>query len=68
VRPVIPYAFFALFVAVKGSAPYVLIAVAGLLLADALPRIWDPETEALFAAVMSFWFDQRALAKLRQRR
>ncbi len=68
VRPVITYAFFLLFASVKGSALYVLIAVEGLLLAEALPRIWDPETQALFAAVMSFWFGQRALSKLRQGR
>ena len=28
-------------------------------------RMGDPETQALFAAVMSFWFGQRALAKAR---
>ena len=66
VRPVITYAFFLLFAAVKGSGLYVLIAVEGLVLAEALPRIWDPETQALFAAVMSFWFGQRALNKLRK--
>lgn len=66
VRPVITYAFFALFAAVKGSALYVLIAVEGMLLAQALPQIWDPETQALFAAVMSFWFGARSLAKFRQ--
>ena len=68
VRPVITYAFFLLFAAVKGSALYVLVALEGVLLAEALPRIWDPETQALFAAVMSFWFGQRALGKLRQGR
>ena len=68
VRPIITYAFFFLFASVKGSALYVLIAVEGLLLAEALPRIWDPETQALFAAVMSFWFGQRALNKLREGR
>ena len=65
VRPVITYAFFMLFASVKGSALYVLIVMEGLLLAEALPRIWDPETQALFAAVMSFWFGSRALTKLR---
>ena len=65
VRPVITYAFFMLFASVKGSALYVLIAIEGLLLTEALPRIWDPETQALFAAVMSFWFGSRALTKLR---
>lgn len=67
VRPVITYAFFALFAAVKGSALYLLIAVEGVLLAQALPQIWDPETQALFAAVMSFWFGNRALQKARGR-
>ncbi|MEO5337244.1 MAG: hypothetical protein H7841_10165 [Magnetospirillum sp. WYHS-4] len=65
VRPVITYAFFTLFAAVKGSALYLLIAVEGVLLAQALPQIWDPETQALFAAVMSFWFGARSLAKFR---
>jgi hypothetical protein len=68
VRPVVTYAFFLLFAGVKGSALYVLIAVEGLVLADALPRIWDPETQALFAATISFWFGNRALSKLRQGR
>jgi hypothetical protein len=67
VRPIITYAFFALFAAVKGAALYLLIAVEGVLLAQALPQIWDPETQALFAAVMSFWFGNRALQKARGR-
>ena len=65
VRPVITYAFFLLFTAVKLSALYVLMADQGLAFVAALPQIWDPETQALFAAVMSFWFGQRALAKVR---
>ena len=32
---------------------------------DGLIAVWDAETQALFAAVMSFWFGQRALAKFR---
>ncbi len=67
VRPVITYAFFLLFSAVKTAALYVLIADQGLTAVQALPQIWDPETQALFAAVMSFWFGQRALAKARGR-
>jgi len=68
VRPVITYAFFMLFAAVKGSGLYILIAVEGLVLAEALPRIWDDETAALFGAVVSFWFGSRSLAKLRHGR
>ena len=65
VRPIITYAFFGLFASVKGTALFVLITVEGLLLAEALPRIWDPETQALFAAVMSFWFGSRTFMKMR---
>ncbi len=68
VRPMITYAFFLLFAAVKGSGLYLLIAVEGLVLAEALPRIWDDETAALFAAVVSFWFGARSLAKAREER
>ena len=65
VRPVITYAFFTLFAVVKVAAVYVLVAVEGVLLAQALPQVWDPETQALFAAVMSFWFGARGMAKFR---
>lgn len=68
VRPMITYAFFLLFAAVKVSGLYLLIAVEGLVLAEALPRIWDNETAALFAAVVSFWFGARSLAKAREGR
>jgi hypothetical protein len=68
VRPMITYAFFLLFAAVKGSGLYLLIAVESLVLAEALPRIWDNETAALFAALVSFWFGARSLAKAREGR
>lgn len=68
VRPMITYAFFLLFAAVKGSGLYLLIAVEGLALAQALPQVWDGETAALFAAVVSFWFGARSLAKAKQGR
>jgi hypothetical protein len=63
VRPVITYAFFTLFAAVKGSALYLLIMVEGVLLHQALPQIWDSETQGLFAAVLSFWFGSRSVNK-----
>ncbi len=68
VRPMITYAFFLLFAAVKGAGLYLLIAVEGLVLAEALPQVWDGETAALFAAVVSFWFGARSLAKARAAR
>ena len=63
VRPVITYAFFLLFTTVKCCALYVLVVKQGVDFVSALPQIWDPETQALFSAVMSFWFGNRALAK-----
>jgi len=59
VRPVITYAFFLLFTTVKACALFVLVMHQGVDFVVALPQIWDPETQALFAAVMSFWFGQR---------
>jgi len=65
VRPVLTYAFFLLFSSVKICALFVLVAEEGYTIIQALPEIWDVETQALFAAVMSFWFGQRALTKFR---
>ena len=61
VRPVLTYAFFLLFAAVKIAGLYTMISFDGMSLAVALPLIWDAETQALFAAIMTFWFGQRAL-------
>ena len=62
VRPVITYCFFALFVAIKVVA---LLAFMnnGSELGDALTYIWDDATAGLFAAIMSFWFGNRAVSK-----
>jgi hypothetical protein len=55
--------FFGLFVAIKGCALISLLG-SGKLLVEALPLLWDQETAALFAAVISFWFGGRAFDKL----
>ncbi len=68
VRMLITYAFFILLASVKGSGLYLLIVIESLLIAEVLPRIWDAETRALFAAVMSFRFGNRTHSKLRERR
>lgn len=65
VRPMITYAFFILFATVKIAALFQLLN-SGFTVADSIIIIWDGETQALFAAVMSFWFGQRALTKLRE--
>ena len=64
VRPIITYAFFILFATVKTAALLKLLDQ-GVGITDGLIAVWDAETQALFAAVMSFWFGQRALAKFR---
>ena len=60
VRPVITYLFFGLFAAVKVSA--LMMALEGNDFNTAINQIWDEETQAIFAAIISFWFGSRALA------
>ena len=65
VRPVITYGFFILFAWVKLSAVVLLMNQDGLSINEALIQIWDAETQALFAGILSFWFGSRSLAKRR---
>jgi len=62
VRPVITYGFFALFVYVKIQTLVVLLHN-GVAFPLAIMELWDPETQGLFAAIISFWFSSRALQK-----
>jgi hypothetical protein len=63
VRPIITYAFFGLFVAIKVTALLALMNHDGMGLSMALDIIWDDQTAGLFAAIMSFWFGNRAVSK-----
>ena len=63
VRPIITYAFFGLFVAIKVTALLSLLNHTGVSLNIALDTIWDDQTAGLFAAIMSFWFGNRAVSK-----
>ncbi len=63
VRPIITYAFFSLFVAIKITALLTLMGNGGMGLTMALDTIWDDQTAGLFAAIMSFWFGNRAVSK-----
>jgi hypothetical protein len=65
VRPIITYGFFILFAWVKLSAVVLLMNQDGLSINEALIQIWDAETQALFAGILSFWFGSRSLAKRR---
>ncbi len=62
VRPFLTYAFFALFASVKISALVVLARQSDVI--TALPLLWDEPTQVLFAAIVSFWFGNRAVSKL----
>jgi len=65
VRPVITYLFMLAFLAVKAGMIYSLIGNQGIDWTTALDVAWDAETQALFAAIMSFWFGNRAMGKAR---
>jgi hypothetical protein len=64
VRPVITYLFFALFVAIKTTALYLMVS-SGLDITKALVVIWDQETVSIFGAIMGFWFGSRVMEKIR---
>mgnify|MGYP001247390366 CR=1 FL=1 len=69
VRPVITYVFFALYATVKwAQVKKLLIVTDHMTISTALMRAWHEEDQALFAAVMSFWFGQRALRQQRRAR
>jgi len=65
VRPVLTYAFFLLFSTIKGVTLYSLVRTQGLDLSVGLLEIWDPETQAIFSAIIAFWFGNRAMSKAR---
>tara|TARA_R110000787_G_scaffold104629_1_gene211863 strand:+ start:1294 stop:1662 length:369 start_codon:yes stop_codon:yes gene_type:complete len=65
VRPVVTYLFMLAFLSVKGGMVYSLIFIQSVDWSTALEVSWNGETQALFAAIMSFWFGNRAMGKAR---
>lgn len=65
VRPVITYAFFGLFCAVEAVIVVKVLESGGDWKA-AVELLWSGETQGLFAAIMSFWFGNRAVSKYRK--
>ena len=64
VRPVITYCFFGFFLFYK----IVLVMEAmrsGQDMAAISDVIWDPQSQSIFAAIISFWFGSRAVEKLK---
>ena len=58
VRPIVTYLFMLLFIIVK-VASLIALLQQGVTLTASLQAIWDTETHALFAAIISFWFGHR---------
>lgn len=67
VRPVITYCFFGLFVAIEITLLREALA-SGVPLAESLGLLWDDDTKAIFAAIISFWFGSRAIDKQRTKK
>lgn len=65
VRPVITYLFFFIFAAVKISMICHAI-YTGDNFYNAMQMAWDEETQAIFAAIISFWFGSRAIQKMKR--
>jgi hypothetical protein len=66
VRPVLAYAFFTLYALVKILQLCLLNPSAGDLVGY-VNLIWNNEDQAIFAAVVSFYFGQRSVTKMRGR-
>ena len=62
VRPFITYIFFLTFIGVKCVAFWHAINT-GMDLTIALQFIWDEQTQAIFGAIMGFWFGARTIEK-----
>ena len=67
VRPVITYLFFALFMASKAVVMIKVMQQGGDWM-DSVDLMFDQETQALFAAIISFWFGNRAVSKHLERK
>lgn len=63
VRPVITYALFLTFVVIKSLA--VAEAMETNTLLNSLQTVWDTETQALFAAIIAFWFGSRTIERMK---
>jgi|TARA_R110000787_G_scaffold103152_3_gene209524 hypothetical protein len=65
VRPVLTYLFFLVFATVKGTLLYTAVQDENINFETAVLMIWDGETQAIFAAIIAFWFGNRAMSKAR---
>ena len=66
VRPVITYAFFGLFAVIEITLLMEALDK-GTDFSEAINILWDDDTKAIFAAIISFWFGSRAIDKGRRK-
>lgn len=65
VRPVIAYAFFLLYASVKLMAYHAMPENSTVSLSIIYDTLWTQEDAAIFAGIISFYFGQRAMNKIR---
>jgi hypothetical protein len=65
VRPVVAYAFFLLYATVKLLAYYAMPDTSLTSLSIIYGTLWTEEDAAIFAGIISFYFGQRAMHKVR---
>lgn len=65
VRPVLAYAFFGIYTFIK-FLQYKIIANS-INMSDIVNILWNIDDQAIFAGIISFYFGQRAISKLRGR-
>lgn len=63
VRPVLTYSFFALYATVK-YLQYIMIGTDAPMF-QYIEIMWNAEDQAIFAGIISFYFGQRAMTKVR---
>lgn len=61
VRPVIAYAFFLLYAAMKGMQAWAVFYTYDMPLLEALPYVWTVEDQGIFAGIIAFYFGQRGM-------
>lgn len=66
VRPIITYCFFGLFAVIEVTLLMEALEK-GTDFAEAINILWDDDTKAIFAAIISFWFGSRAIDKSRRK-
>jgi len=66
VRPIITYCFFGLFAVIEVTLLMEAMEK-GTDFSEAINILWDDDTKAIFAAIISFWFGSRAIDKTRKK-